>query len=100
MSALWMSEARVATENGARYLQQLCRHWAHRFVVQYTAKSGRIDFGEGRAVAFTVGTDHLNLLAKAPDTDTLAKLEAVVAEHLKRFGFREALEVSWSPVLL
>lgn len=100
MPALLMSEAQVATENGARYLQQLCKHWAHKFVVQYTAKSGRIDFGEGRAVAFAVGSDHLSLLAKAPDADTLAKLESVVADHLKRFGFREQLQVSWSPVLL
>ena len=100
MSGMSMSEARVATENGARYLQQLCRHWAHKFVVQYTARNGRIDFGEGRAVAFTVGVDHLSLLAKAPDGDTLSKLEAVVADHLKRLGFREGLEVKFAPVTL
>ena len=100
MSVLWMSEARVATEYGARYLRQLCKHWAHRFVVQYTAKNGRIDFGEGRAVAFAVGTDHLSLIAKAPDADTLGKLEAVIADHLKRLAFRESLDVSFTPVLL
>jgi hypothetical protein len=47
-----------------------------------------------------VGADHLSLLAKAPDGDTLSKLEAVVADHLKRFAFREGLEVSFAPVML
>jgi hypothetical protein len=100
MSALWMSEARVATENGARYLRQLCMQWAHKFVVQYTAKNGRIDFGEGRAVAFTVGLDHLRLLAKAPDADTLTRIEGAVADRLKRLALGEILDVSWDPVLL
>jgi hypothetical protein len=100
MSALWMSEAQVATANGARYLRQLCRHWAHQFVVQYTAKTGRIDFGEGRAVAFAVGLDHLSLIAKAPDADALSKLEEAVTDGLKRLAFRERLEVSWDPLLL
>jgi uncharacterized protein len=100
MPSLSMSEAHVATENGARYLQQLCKHWAHKFVVQYTAKNGRVDFGEGRAVAFAVGQDRLSLLAKAPDADALSKLESVIADHLKRFAFREGLDVRWDPVLL
>jgi hypothetical protein len=100
MSALWMSEARVATENGARYLRQLCMQWAHKFVVQYTAKNGRIDFGEGRTVAFTVGLDHLRLFAKAPDADTLTRIEGAVADRLKRLALGESLDVSWDPVLL
>jgi hypothetical protein len=100
MSAFWMSEAQVATENGARYLRQLCRHWAHKFVVQYTARNGRIDFGEGRAVAFAVGLDHLSLIAKAPDADALSKIEKAVADGLKRLASCERLEVSWDPVLL
>jgi hypothetical protein len=93
-----MSEARVATENGARYLQQLCRHWAHKFVVQCTARTGRVDFGEGRAVAFTVDPGHLDLLVKAPDADALAQLETIVIDHLKRFAFREGLEVNFAPL--
>jgi hypothetical protein len=100
MSGISMSEARVATENGARYVQQLCKHWAHKFVVQYTARNGRVDFGEGRALAFAVSDGHLSLLAKAPDGDTLSKLEAVVADHLKRFASREGLEVNFAPVML
>jgi hypothetical protein len=100
MSAFWMSEAQVATENGARYLRELCRHWAHKFVVQYTAKNGRIDFGDGRAVAFAVGLDHLSLIAKAPDADALSKVQETVANGLKRLALCERLEVSWDPVPL
>ncbi len=62
------------------------KHWAHKFVVQYTARNGRV-VRRGRALTFAVSADHLSLLAKAPDCDTLSKLEAVIADHLKHFAF-------------
>jgi hypothetical protein len=98
MSPISMSEAIVATENGARYLQQLCRHWAPRFVVQCTARSGRIDFGEGRTVAFAADAGRLSLLARAPDAAGLSQLESKIADLLKRYGLGEGLEVNFAPV--
>jgi hypothetical protein len=39
--------------------------------------------------------DTLVLRAEAADTDTLGKLQDVVARHLVRFAFRAAPEVVW-----
>lgn len=29
------SQANVATEHASRYLQRLCKHWAHKFPVEF-----------------------------------------------------------------
>ncbi len=90
-----ISEARVATAHGSRYLQQLCKHWSHKFTVDFTAERGMIDFGDGRACALAAGGDALTLRATVPDGADAARFEAVIADHLKRFAFREDLTFDW-----
>ena len=34
------SQARVQTMEASRYLQQLCRHWSHKFKVEATPEHG------------------------------------------------------------
>lgn len=44
------SSASVPTASGSRYLQQLCKHWAHNMTVEYDAAQGRVTFpAEGRS---------------------------------------------------
>ena len=38
------STAEVPTANGSRYLQQLCKHWAHNLKVEFDAREGRVTF--------------------------------------------------------
>ncbi|TIW68350.1 MAG: DUF2218 domain-containing protein, partial [Mesorhizobium sp.] len=45
------SRADVATEHASRYLQQLCKHWAHKFPVEFDPHHGAIDLTSlGRTV--------------------------------------------------
>lgn len=83
--------ARLQTPHAARYLGQLCKHFAHKVAVDWEegASTGRI--------AFSVGTAHLQadaaaltLRAEAPDAAGLAQVESVLWSHLERFAFREA----------
>lgn len=37
------SHADVVTEHASRYLQQLCKHWAHKFPVEFDLNHGTID---------------------------------------------------------
>jgi len=84
------------TENGSRYLQQLCKHWAHKFEVNFDAGSGRIDLN-GTQVDLSASPTDLTVLLDAPDAETLEKMKQVVADHLDRFAFREApLPFIWS----
>ena len=43
-----VSETRVPTASASRYLQQLCKHWSHKFTVEFTPEQGRIPFAEDR----------------------------------------------------
>ena len=90
-----ISEARVATAHGSRYLQQLCKHWSHKFTVDFTAERGMIDFRDGRACALAATADALTLRATVPDGADAERFETVIAEHLKRFAFREELAFDW-----
>lgn len=91
-----ISEARVSTASASRYLQQLCKHWSHKFAVAYTPASGSIPFDADRRCLLEATPDHLAMRIEANDEATLARMESVVVDHLKRFAFREDLsEITW-----
>ncbi len=91
-----VSEARIATASASRYLQQLCKHWSHKFAVEFTPEKGHIPFADGRACDLVATADTLTLRAEAADDEALSRTERVVIDHLKRFAFREDLgEVEW-----
>lgn len=89
------STATVTTTNASRYLQQLRKHWGHRFTVKFDALQGEIDFGEGKSVSLKATPDALVTTVTVVDETKLPQLEKVVAEHLNRFGFREELTFDW-----
>lgn len=93
-----ISEARVVTAQGSRYLQQLCKHWSHKFTVDFTPARGTIDFGDGRACALDAADDALTLRATVPEGADVARFEGVIADHVKRFAFREELVFAWRPL--
>jgi hypothetical protein len=90
------SIARIETEHASQYLQQLCKHFAHKLpAVAFTPSQGRIPFTAGTC---TLAADNasLTLEAEAESADGLARVQDVVERHLVRFAFREPLEVRWS----
>jgi hypothetical protein len=91
------SRATVATANASRYLQQLCKHWSHKFATDFDPGCGTIDMGDGRTVAMEAGDGRLSILVSAPDPEALPRLETVVADHIRRFAFREELAFDWQP---
>lgn len=87
--------AQVPTGNGARYLQQLCKHWSHKLDVQLTDNQGIVRFPNAVAT-MTADADKLTVTVEADDGETLERMKGVVASHLDRFAFREApLPFSW-----
>ena len=92
------SQARVPTASTSRYLQQVCKHWGHKFAVEFTSEKGHIPFSDGRICNLEATPTLLTLWAEAPDAEALERLQRVVVEHIKRFAFREDLgEVQWTP---
>ncbi len=89
------SEARVATGSSSRYLQQLCKHWAHKLPVTHDTTQGRIEFSAG-VCELNAEDDTLAMKITTGEEVSLPVLEDVVERHLKRFAFRETLEIRWS----
>jgi len=88
------SNSTVATEHASKYLQQLCKHWAHKFPVEFDPNHGAIELSLGLTV-LDADAAALRIAVTADDAETLARLESVVADHIKRFAFREELAFDW-----
>jgi len=83
------SHATIETASASRYLQQLCKHWSHKFAVEFTAQHGTIPFDPTRTCTLDASPQQLALRIEAADAETLERTQGVVVEHLKRFAFRE-----------
>jgi uncharacterized protein len=91
------SECNIATASASKYLQQLCKHWSHKFTVEFTAEKGRVPFAPDRDCTFEATPETLTMRIKAPDAEVLDRMEGVVVEHLKRFSFREDFgDIQWT----
>ena len=87
--------ANVPTPNGSRHLQQLCKHWSHKFDTEFDAERGSIAFPMG-SISMTAGADSLTVTIDPQEGVDVERFKQVVAEHLDRFAFREApLTFDW-----
>lgn len=92
-----VSEAHVATASASRYLQQICKHWSHKFAVEFTPESGSVPFSDDRRCDFSATGEKLTMRIQAADEATLERTQNVVIDHLKRFAFREDLgDIRWT----
>ncbi len=85
----------VPTALASRYLQQLCKHFAHKIAVRYEA-AGEAQFPWGRCT-MTAADGILTLRCEAADAEALARVRAVVDDHLVRFAWKEGLKPDWLP---
>jgi len=89
------SQARVSTPKARNYLIQLCKHFAHKIPATFADNKGRIEFDSGVCELNADDETVLVLAVSAGSADKLATLEDVVDRHLKRFAFKEDLNVAW-----
>ena len=81
-------QALIPTASASRYLQQLCKHWGHKFTVDFTPEAGRIAFPMGPIVMEASEAALTVTLHPEPEAD-VAKFQQVVADHLNRFAHSE-----------
>lgn len=99
------ASALVPTENASRYLQQLCKHWAHNLQVEFTPENGTVifpkdargaDYPGDAVVTFNAVEGGLDLRIDASSSEQLDGLKDVVQRHLDRFAFRQGeLQYDW-----
>ena len=95
----------MPTSSGSRYLQQLCKHWAHNLEVEFTPERGTVtfprdargaDWKDKGLVTMTAHRDTLECRIEASEPGQLEALKGALARHLDRFAFREApLRFDW-----
>lgn len=89
------AKADVPTADAGKYIQQLCKHFAHKLPAQFDEHAGTLDFPAGRAT-LKAENGLLKMQVEAADDSGLKSLEDVVARHLERFAFREKLQIVWT----
>jgi hypothetical protein len=87
---------RANTASGSKYLQQLCKHWGHKFEVEFSKTRGQVRFPSAIAT-MDASADALLVSIETDDTESAERLKEIVAKHLDRFASREApLPFKWS----
>jgi len=90
-----IARGRAKTASGSKYLQQLCKHWSHKFDVEFSENRGQVRFPSAVAT-IEASADALLVTIETDDSESVEQLKAVVANHLDRFAFREApLPFEW-----
>lgn len=102
---MFASTVRVPTINASRYLQQLCKHWTHNLMVEFTPEAGKVifprdargaDWPADATLMLQAHKDNLECRLEASADGQLEGLKGAVERHLDRFAFREApLSYDW-----
>lgn len=91
------STADVKSEVASRYLQQLCKHFAHKIPAEFTPEQGTITFPFGVCSLAAAG-NRLTLTVAAENEADLPRMKSVIASHLERFAFRDKPAIVWRDV--
>ncbi|MEN9062056.1 MULTISPECIES: DUF2218 domain-containing protein [Ponticoccus] len=88
---------RFETPNGSKYLQQLCKHFAHKIAVTYDAEQGTAALPMGPA-QLRADPEGLTIEIEADSAEGLPRARAIIDDHLARFAFREDFTtMNWQP---
>lgn len=89
------TKCRLETSKASQYLQQLCKHFAHKVEARFDDREGTVDFSCGTAV-MVADDDVLQIAITAEGQDGLEQTKGIIESHLLRFAFRENVErLNW-----
>lgn len=90
------AQATVETSHASKYLQQLCKHFAHKVSVEYDPGNARVDFPFGDC-RMHADERELTIECDAESPEALARAQLVIVDHLERFAWREKPTIIWVP---
>lgn len=92
------ARAVVPTPQAARYLLKLCKHWRHKFAVEFDETRGVIPFTEASRAELSAGPDSLVMDVSHDDPAQIERLQEIVANHLQRFAENDGvtLDIRWT----
>ena len=92
---MFVSTARIATDNPQRLITRLCKHWSHKFPVSFDAQQGEIHLSLGHCRLEALD-DGLQVRLQAAEDEQIQRLQTVVGEHLQRMAAAPLPEFVWS----
>ncbi len=85
---MFVTTARFATPHGSKYLQQLCKHFAHKVEVSFDDSAGRAKLPTGQ-VDLAADPEGLSVTLRAEGIREMIEARYVVDKHLATFAHRE-----------
>ncbi len=83
-----LSGPRYATPHGSKYLQQLCKHFAHKIELTFDATSASVPLPPGN-VTMTADAGELEVRIVAEDIKSMIHARFIIDSHLVPFAARE-----------
>lgn len=88
----------VETEKASKYLQQLCKHFAHKVKTDFDKTTGRVEFPPGLCY-LTADEQTLNIFCQSEQDQGLLVMQGIIDSHLIKFAWREELTIDWQSSL-
>ncbi|TCU98530.1 DUF2218 domain-containing protein [Paracandidimonas soli] len=88
------SIARYITNEPARLILRLCKHWGHRFEVSFDDSQGEVWFDPVRC-RMRVVDDGLDVVLEGPDTEGVRRMAPIFDNHIRRMNREPLSEPAW-----
>jgi hypothetical protein len=76
-------------------MNRLAKHFEHRVAVVRDERSASVAFQDAPCTMLASDT-HLDIRIEAADSVTLARIQDVIAKHLKQVASQETFDIAWS----
>lgn len=86
--------ASVQTPKGSKYLQRLCKHFAHKVESNWDENQGQVTFVEGTC-HLKVDVNSLYMTCSADTEQELSEIVDTMDRHFVRFAKAEGLLLTW-----
>ncbi|MDG4721553.1 MULTISPECIES: DUF2218 domain-containing protein [Thalassospira] len=92
---MFTTKGSVKTGQAAKYLVQLCKHFAHKVEVDLGETSADVAFPMGPCT-ITASSDTLIFEGRSEKAEGIEKMKGVIIIHLDKFAWREVpLDYQW-----
>lgn len=88
-------DIRIKTEHASKYLQQLCKHFAHKVEVTFDKNNGCAALPPGPCT-MVARPDELYIHCQSDDAQKLPMSRSIIEIHLVKFAWREEFAFDWS----
>lgn len=84
----------IPTDHASKYLQQLCKHFAHKVNVEYDKEEGYAALPSGPCT-LKANPSELYIHCQSEQAEGLPTSQSIIEIHLEKFAWREELTFDW-----